>query len=172
MKFLGNWRKKAPAVEQAPFDGPPPVPGAKSEDATIGKGRKVLVVDDNETVLKAFELKLKSLGFTVLTATEGPTAVNKARQELPDVVVLDVNFPPDVGNSGLQWDGFNIMQWMKRFQEAATIPIIIITSGDPKVRDRALAAGAVAFFQKPINNEEFLMTLRRVIGQANLAKTA
>lgn len=172
MKFLGKWRKQSAPDEQAPFDTPPPVPSAKSDDAAIGKGRKVLVVDDNETVLKAFELKLKSLGFSVLTATEGPTAVTKARQERPDVLVLDVNFPPDVGNSGLQWDGFNILQWMRRFQEAATIPAIIITSGDPKVREKALAAGAVAFFQKPINNEEFLMTLRRVIGQTNLAKTA
>jgi FixJ family two-component response regulator len=49
--------------------------------------------------------------------------------------------------------------------------VIIITGTDPaKVKERALAAGAVAFFQKPINNEEFLMTVRRVLGHADAAR--
>ena len=76
------------------------------------------------------------------------------------------NFPPDVGSSGLQWDGFNIMQWLQRFKEVADIPVIIITSGDPeKLKNRALAAGAVAFgFQKPINqHEELLVSIRRTL---------
>ena len=72
-----------------------------------------------------------------------------------------------MGSSGLQWNGFTIMQWMHRFQEAANIPVIIITSDDPaKVKDKALAAGAVAFFQKPINHEEFLITVQRHLSQA------
>ncbi len=79
-------------------------------DSTIGRGRKILVVDDNLVVLKAFELKLKACGFEVLTASEGAAAVSTARQLKPDLIVLDINFPPDVGSSGLQWDGFNIMQ--------------------------------------------------------------
>jgi CheY-like chemotaxis protein len=164
MKLFGNWRKDSLPKEDLPFaEGS----GAdKKVQLLIGKNRKILVVDDNPVVLKAFELKLKSLGFTVITASEGSVAVSTARQEKPDIIVLDINFPPDVGSSGLQWDGFNIMQWMRRFQEAANIPVIIITSGDPeKLRDRALAAGAVAFFQKPINNEEFLVTVRRILGQ-------
>ena len=171
MKFLGRWRKETQQQkEETPFDGPPPLPAKKSTEAPIGQGRKILVIDDNPTVLKAFELKLKSLGFTVVTECEGAPAVTKARLERPDIIVLDINFPPDVGNSGLQWDGFSIMQWMKRFQEAAAIPVVIITSGDPKLREKALAAGAVAFFQKPINNEEFLVTLRRVMGQPGTAR--
>jgi CheY-like chemotaxis protein len=169
MKLFGNWRKESTTVpkDQVAFDSSSaPAPGA----AAIGKDRKVLVVDDNPVVLKAFELKMKALGFTVLTATEGAEAVSCARQERPDLMVLDINFPPDVGSSGLQWDGFTIMQWMHRFKEAADIPVIIITAGEAaKFKERALAAGAVAFFQKPINNEEFLMTVRRILGQT--AKT-
>ena|SRR5579883_2005496 len=180
MKLFGSWRKPPPAVapEEVAFTGetPPPLPGSSAQKATqtsIGKGRKILVVDDNPVVLKAFELKLKNLGFTVLTAEDGAAAVSCARQEHPDVVVLDINFPPDVGNSGLQWDGFNIMQWMKRFQDASSIPVIIITSGEPeKFKEKALASGAAAFFQKPINNEEFLITLRRLLGQKDAAKNA
>ena len=172
LKFLGKWKKEevVPAKEQLPFDGgaAAATEAAKIEPAAIGANRKILVVDDNPVVLKAFELKLKTLGFNVLTATEGAVAVSTARQELPDLIVLDINFPPDVGSSGLQWNGFNIMQWMQRFQEVASIPVIIITGADPaKFKEKALAAGAAAFFTKPINNEEFLMSVRRLLGQAD-----
>ena len=174
MKLFGKWRKEEapPQKEQVAFGaGTPEAVAGQSAQGSIGENRKILVVDDNPVVLKAFEMKLKTLGFHVLTASEGATAVSLARQERPDLIVLDINFPPDVGSSGLQWDGFNIMQWMHRFQEASEIPVIIITGGDPaKLKDRALAAGASAFFQKPINNEEFLITVRRLLGQSDAAK--
>jgi two-component system OmpR family response regulator len=174
MKLFGKWKKEEVSApkEMLPFDGGAPVvSGADIESQnSIGAGRKILVVDDNPVVLKAFELKLKTLGFQVLTASEGAAAVSTARQEQPDLIVLDINFPPDVGSSGLQRDGFNIMQWMQRFQEVASIPVVIITGADPaKYKERALAAGASAFFTKPINNEEFLITVRRLLGQ-NVAK--
>jgi len=172
MKLFGNWRKQTdtPAAEDALFVSEP-APNPRADEASqvsLGKNRKILVVDDNPVVLKAFELKLKTYGFQVLTANEGSAAVSCARQEKPDLIVLDINFPPDVGSSGLQWDGFNIMQWLRRFQEAAKIPVIIITSGEPaRLKEKSLAAGAVAFFQKPINHEEFLLAVRRVIGQGS-----
>jgi CheY-like chemotaxis protein len=70
-----------------------------------------------------------------------------------------------VGSSGLQWDGFNIMDWMRRFKEVADIPVIIISSSEPEtVKERALAAGAIEFFHKPINNDDFLNTIQRILG--------
>jgi two-component system, OmpR family, KDP operon response regulator KdpE len=168
MKLFGKWRKEnpTPVDEQAAFEPTSGSPVAKV-DSSLGQNRKVLVVDDNPVVLKAFELKLQNLGFQVLSCSDGSSAVSAARNEQPDIIVLDINFPPDVGSSGLQWNGFTIMQWMHRFQEAANIPVIIITSDDPaKVKDKALAAGAVAFFQKPINHEEFLITVQRHLSQA------
>jgi CheY-like chemotaxis protein len=174
MKLFGKWRKESEAVanEAPPFASGETSEAGKSGSDSLGQGRKILVVDDNAVVLKSFELKLKTLGFTVLTASDGSAAVSAARQEKPDLIVLDINFPPDVGSTGLQWDGFNIMEWMRRFKEVADIPVIIITSGEPaKFRDRSLAAGAVAFFQKPINHSEFLVALKRVLGTENLPKT-
>src|SRR5271165_3134842 len=159
MKFFGKWRKVAAPSEEASLSASPAAEPAVPEDhlqaPEIGQNRKILVVDDNQVVLKAFELKLKTLGFKVLTSADGSAAVSTARQEKPDLIVLDINFPPDVGSSGLQWNGFTIMEWMHRFQEVAEIPVIIITSDDPaKYKARALASGAMAFFQKPINHEE------------------
>jgi CheY-like chemotaxis protein len=172
MKFLGKWRKESPPGEETAFASrdPAPAPAGKPADSqsrtSIGKGKKILVVDDNLIVLKAFELKLKGCGFDVVTTTEGATAVSLARQQKPDLIVLDINFPPDVGSSGLAWDGFSIMQWMRRFQEASSIPVIVITSGEAaKYKDKALNAGASGFFQKPINFDDFLLAAHRAISQ-------
>ncbi len=173
MKLFSKWRNNPPVAQQNeddPFAGAQSVAAAslgKLIESAVGKNRKILVVDDNPIVLKAFDLKLKTFGFNVLTAIDGSQAVSLARQEKPDLIVLDINFPPDVGSSGLQWDGFNIMEWMGRFKEVSHIPVIIITSAEPaKVRDKALGAGAVAFFQKPINNEEFLQTIQKIFEPA------
>jgi len=164
MKLFGRWRKEAEVKD--PFEAATQTAAAAlAAQAAEGANGTILVVDDNPVVLKAFDLKLKSIGFKVITATDGSSAVSMARQEKPNIIVLDINFPPDVGSTGLQWDGFSIMEWMRRFKEVADIPVIIITSSDPeKYKERAMAAGAVGFFQKPIDHEEFLATVQRVLG--------
>jgi two-component system cell cycle response regulator DivK len=166
MKLFGKWLKAPEPEEKTAFTENGAAEAAASNGIGMGKGRKILVVDDNDVVLKTFELKLKSVGFEVLTAKDGSAAVSISREQQPDLIVLDINFPPDVGSSGLQWDGFNIMEWMARFREVSDIPVIIVTSGEPaKFKARAFAAGAVAFFQKPVNHDEFLVAVRRVLSQ-------
>jgi hypothetical protein len=89
MKLFGKWQR-----DEAPAGDDKPAFAADTPILPIGKNRKVLVVDDNPVVLKSFELKLKASGFDVLTATEGAAAVSLARQTKPDLIVLDINFPP------------------------------------------------------------------------------
>jgi len=129
--------------------------------------KRILVVDDNEVVVKALSIKLKSAGYDALQATDGSGAVSAARTEKPDLIILDINFPPDVGHGGgVPWDGFLIIEWLHRIDEAKKTPIIVITGGEPaKYKDRSLQAGAVAFFQKPINNEELLATIEKALGK-------
>src|SRR5215471_3657658 len=123
--------------------------------------KKILIVDDSPIILKALSMKLSAHGYEVLTAEDGSGAVSLVRLEQPDLIVLDISFPPDVAHGGgVPWDGFLIMNWLRRMDEAKDIPIIIITSGDPeKLKARSMAAGAVAFFQKPINNDELLVAI-------------
>ena len=94
-------------------------------------------------------------------------AVSAVRQEKPDLILLDLSFPPDVAHGGgVAWDGFLIMNWLQRLEEAKNIPIIVITGGDPaKCKDRALAAGAADFFHKPIDNDELLAVIRQTLGE-------
>jgi DNA-binding response OmpR family regulator len=131
--------------------------------------KKILIVDDSPVILAALSLKLKANGYDVETALDGSDAVSKARKEKPDLILLDISFPPDVAHGGgVPWDGFLIMNWLHRLEEAKNIPVIVVTGGDPvKFKDRALAAGAVSFFHKPFDNDDLLAMVRQ-----NLRQTA
>ncbi len=121
---------------------------------------KVLVVDDNLVVLKTFEAKLKAGGFNVITAREAAEAVGIARKEKPDLIVLDINFPPPESFTSLQWDGLNTLQWFKRYEDVAAIPIVVITSAtSEEYKKQALGAGAAAFYIKPVNFDELLAAI-------------
>jgi len=124
---------------------------------------KILVVDDNEVIVKTICLKLKGAGYLVATAQDGAEAMSVVRMEKPDLILLDITFPPDV--AGVPWDGFRIMEWLHRVDESRKIPIVIITGGeDVKNKERAMASGAVAFFHKPINHDDLLKVIRATLG--------
>jgi len=124
--------------------------------------KKILVVDDNEIILKTISLKLQGAGYQVITALDGSEAVASARKETPDLVLLDISFPPDVG--GVEWDGFRIMEWFRRMEAVKKTPVIIITGGDEALnKERAVASGAVAFFHKPIDHEDLLKVIRATL---------
>ena len=128
--------------------------------------KKILVVDDSPLILKVMSMKLTANGYDVVTAEDGGAAVSAARTERPDLILLDLSFPPDVAHGGgVGWDGFLIMNWLRRLEEAKDIPIIVITGGEPaQFRDRAMAAGAANFFHKPIDNDALLTVIRQTLG--------
>jgi len=129
------------------------------EDA---RRRGILVVDDNLVVLKAFEMRLKAEGFAVSTTPNAASVASIAESAKVDVIILDINFPE---GGHMDWSGFTIMQWLKRFPELGNIPVIMITGSDPaEHREKALAAGAVAFFQKPVKYSELLAAIQQALG--------
>jgi CheY-like chemotaxis protein len=126
--------------------------------------KKILVVDDDSVILKAFSVRLKASDYDVLTASNGPDAVNAVRTQKPDAILLDINFPPEF--DGVAWDGFLIMEWLRRLEEAAGTPIFIISGGDPeKYITRARELGAVAFFRKPVAHDQLVAALRRMLAE-------
>jgi DNA-binding response OmpR family regulator len=127
----------------------------------VGRNRRILVVDDNVVVLKAFELKLKASGFIPITSSNAATVASTAEVEKADLIILDINFG---GAAGMEWSGFTVLQWLRRFPELAKIPVIFMTGGDPaKFKEKALAAGAAAFFQKPVNYKELLAAILQAL---------
>jgi CheY-like chemotaxis protein len=136
-----------------------------NSESTSARLMKILVVDDNEIVLKTISLKLQGAGYQVITALDGSQAVTLARTENPDLILLDISFPPDV--DGVPWDGFRIMEWFHRLDTVKKIPVIIITGNeDTKNKDRAVTGGAVAFFHKPIDHDDLLKVIRATLGTA------
>lgn len=129
------------------------------------RAEKILVVDDSPVVVKALQVKLAASGFQVTTAADGGGALAAVRRDRPDLIVLDINFPPDVGHGGgIAWDGFLIMQWLGRIEEAKDIPIIVIT-GDKseRFRDQAKKSGARAYFTKPVDPKALIETIRQIL---------
>jgi CheY-like chemotaxis protein len=129
--------------------------------------KKILVVDDNEVIVKTLSLKLQGAGYKVLSAADPSTAIKVVRSENPDLLILDINFPADVAAGGsVAWDGFVILQWLARLNEDWRKPVIIITGEQsPDYEAHAKAAGAVAFFRKPVDNQELLKVVRQVLGE-------
>jgi DNA-binding response OmpR family regulator len=128
-------------------------------------GKKILIVDDDRVVLKILAMKLQREGYETLLAEDGADAVRTVHHVKPDLILLDITFPPDVAHGGgVPWDGFLIMNWLRRMDEVQGIPIIMISAGEPeKYKARALAAGAIRFFHKPVQSEELLTVIRQTL---------
>lgn len=131
---------------------------------TQSEARKILVADDDQVILKTLSMLLNANGYKVLTTADGPGAAKAVAQDRPDLILLDIQFPPDAMNiGGALQDGFFVMEWLRRMGEAKDIPVIIISASNAaKDRQRALEEGAVGFFTKPIDKAALLAAIRKV----------
>jgi CheY-like chemotaxis protein len=141
-----------------------PAPGAKT----------ILVVDDNKFVLKAMSFLLGNKGFRVATAETGSEALGVLRKDKPDLILLDLDFPPDAGNiCGAMRDGFTILDWARRMCDADKIPVIIVSALDPeKYKDRAKAHGIPTYFQKPVDKERLVAAIHGMFGDTPASSVA
>ena len=114
-------------------------------------------MDDDKDFLQGLRLRLKACDYDAVFASDVPSALIMARKERPDVIILDIGLPGG--------DGFMVMDRLKALDTVAPIPIIILTARDPATnRERALKAGAQAFFQKPADNNQLLAAVRKALG--------
>ena len=127
--------------------------------------KKILIVDDDAVFVKALSLLLQAKGYQVLAAEDGASTISTVRREKPDLILLDLDFPPDVAHGGtVNWNGFRIMEWLRRMDEAKGVPIIIVTAGIPaKDQDRCRAPEVAGFFLKPVDNEELVNRIREAL---------
>jgi two-component system KDP operon response regulator KdpE len=123
--------------------------------------QKILVVDDDPDLVKALRLRLRANEFDIATASDGYSAIAAAQKERPDLIILDLGLP--VG------DGFVVLERLQASNPLSSIPVIVLTARDPQNNeDRALKAGAAAFFQKPVDNEELLNVIRVSLPHAQM----
>jgi DNA-binding response OmpR family regulator len=120
--------------------------------------KKILIVDDDHDVRLAYHIRLKAHHYDTFFATDSLTGITEARKHQPDLIILDLGLP-----SG---DGYLVMERLKANAYLAVIPVIVISARDRRAsRERALQAGARAFFQKPVNNDDLLAAIRQCLGE-------
>jgi DNA-binding response OmpR family regulator len=120
--------------------------------------KKILIVDDDDHLLLGLTARLKTNGYAVVWASDAVTAISVARKEAPDLIILDLGLP--AGN------GFLVLDRMRALSDLVAIPVIVLSARDPADnKRRSLDAGAAAYFQKPPDNHEFLMAIRRALGE-------
>jgi putative two-component system response regulator len=106
--------------------------------------KSVLLIDDDNVFLLTIGVRLKSMGYTVYAAKDAVTAISAARNNNPDVIILDVSLPAG--------DGFVVAARLKNLISAAATPIIFVTASiKAGLRERAMSAGAVQFLTKPFD---------------------
>jgi len=117
---------------------------------------KILVVDDEPDVVELVRFNLKAAGFAVITAEDGAQALKRARQEAPDLIVLDVMLP-DV-------DGLEACRGLRQEAATANIPIIMLTARAAEVdRVLGLELGADDYVTKPFSPRELVLRIRKLL---------
>ncbi len=120
--------------------------------------KKILIIDDDQHLQLGLSARLRARGYRVTCAADAISAITVARKELPDLIILDLGLPAG--------DGFLVLERMRDLADLAAIPVIVLSARDPADnKKRALDAGAVAFFQKPPDNHEFLGAIRHALGE-------
>lgn len=110
---------------------------------------KILVIEDDPSIWDLLGQQLRIAGFATVFAFDGISAMKVAREEKPDLIVLDIGLPGG--------DGFVVMKRLRALSATCGIPVIVLSarSQDPNP-SRALELGAAAFVPKPYKREELI----------------
>jgi two-component system, cell cycle response regulator DivK len=105
-----------------------------------GESVKILLVEDSKPIRRANEEALVKAGYEVISAEDGATALQMAREHNPDLVLLDMILP--------KMSGPEVLQHLKSETKTAEIPVVVVSSLSEKNRDRLVEAGAEDFLEK------------------------
>ncbi|MCF3935517.1 response regulator [Acuticoccus sp. M5D2P5] len=116
-------------------------------------GHRVLIVEDNELNMKLFHDLLEASGMDILQTRNGIDALEVAKRERPDLIVMDIQLP--------EMSGLEVTERIKSDPDLRPIPVIAVTAfamkGD---EERIRAAGCEAYLSKPISIDRFISTVK------------
>lgn len=110
---------------------------------------KILIIEDNEQNMYMLTYLLQSEGYEIIQAYSGFTGVKFAKEENPDIVLLDIQLP--------EMDGYEVAEKLIQIEAMKETPIIAVTSyAMPGDKEKALESGATGYIEKPINPDTFI----------------
>jgi PAS domain S-box-containing protein len=124
--------------------------------ATKVRSAMILLAEDEESTAKLVTDYLQVSGYRVIVAENGVEALEQAREEKPDVILMDIQMP--------EMDGLEAITRLREDTEMSTVPIIALTAlAMPGDRERCLAAGANGYFSKPVNLKQLVQAIETQI---------
>jgi DNA-binding response OmpR family regulator len=116
----------------------------------------ILIVDDDPDLRRALIIRLRANRYDTVQASDGYSAIAVAQKEQPNLIILDLGLPAG--------DGFSVLERLKNSDSLSSIPVIVLTARDPHSDEqKALLAGAMAYYQKPVENDELLAAIRAAL---------
>jgi two-component system cell cycle response regulator DivK len=118
--------------------------------------KKVLIVEDNELNMKLFHDLLDAHGYETLQTRDGLKALEIAREQRPDLILMDIQLP--------EVSGLEVTKWLKADEDLASIPVIAVTAFAMKGDEEKIRQGGCeAYISKPITVSAFIETVRRFL---------
>ena len=122
----------------------------------MGPKRKILLIDDHDSVLKLLEAVLKVRNYDVCYASSGAEGLEKAQKETPDLILLDIMMP------GM--DGFKVCQALKQSEATKSIPVVFLTArGEETDREMGQRVGGEGFIKKPFRSIDLMETITQLV---------
>ena len=123
----------------------------------MAEAKKIIVAEDNPEMRRIVSIRLEINGYTVIGAEDGEEALEKVKQEDPDLLILDLMIP--------KIDGFEVCRMLKFDDKHKNMPIIILSALDQQGdREKAIKNGADAYFIKPFDLELLLNKIKNLAG--------
>ncbi len=121
--------------------------------------KKVMIVEDNELNMKLFRDLIEACGYETVRTRNGLEAIDLARANRPDLILMDIQLP--------EVSGLEVTKWLKDDDELHAIPVIAVTAfamkGD---EERIRQGGCEGYISKPISVPKFIETIRSYLGDA------
>jgi DNA-binding response OmpR family regulator len=115
---------------------------------------KILIVDDEPDVIFFVKKQLESQGYEIITASDGAAGIQKAREERPDLILLDVVMP--------QQDGFSVLHELQLEDQTKNIPVVMLTAkAESKAVFQGQELGAVDYIIKPFDVQVLLKFIKK-----------
>jgi CheY-like chemotaxis protein len=147
----------SPPAAVAPASRAPPMPGDG------GPAARLLYIEDNRSNVELIQAVLAfQPGVTLTPAANGAEGLTIAREQRPNLILLDLNLP--------DMHGEEVLESLRRDERTRSIPVAVVTAdATPAQEEKALAGGADAYLTKPLDVQQFLTLLERLLAQARVA---